>query len=77
MDMCGSRELGLEVIIVVRLGRDDNDLWQRSGDREEVMGFRRGTSTLVIICLEDKGGDGQSESQVPASGDQVAGDDTW
>lgn len=42
MDMCGSRELVLEEIIVVRLGTDDNDLWQRSGDGEEVHGFPKG-----------------------------------
>lgn len=47
------------------LRREDNDLWQQSGDREEVTHFQRGTCVLAIICLgvEDEGEDGKNESQ--------------
>lgn len=57
--------LGLEMSVVVSLRRDGNDLWQRSGDREAVTHFQRGACVLAIVRLdvEDKGGDGQSESQ--------------
>lgn len=60
VDTCGSRKLGLEVIIAVSLRRDENNLWQHSRDREEEMGFQRETNMLVIVCLgvEDQGGDG-------------------
>lgn len=72
VDIHGTRELSLEMIVVVSLGRGDNDLWQHSGDREDVMDFLKGTSMLMIICLdvEDKIGDSQSESQVPTSAGQ-------
>lgn len=61
------QELGLEIIVVVSLRREDNDLWQQSGDREEVTHFQKGTCMLAIVCLgvEDEGGDGQNESQDP------------
>lgn len=43
--------LGLEMIVVVSLRRDDNDLWQRSGDREEVTHFQRGACMLAIVWM--------------------------
>lgn len=42
LDTCECRELILEMTIVVSLRREDNDLWQYSRDREEVIDSQRG-----------------------------------
>lgn len=78
LDTWGSKELGLEMIVAVSLGRDGNDHGGTAGV-VEVMEFQRGTDMLGTICLDvkDEGGDAPDESQVSTSGDRVDGCAAW
>lgn len=66
-----SRELGLEMTIMVSLGRDDKDLWICDG-------FPKGNQHAGnCLDVKDKGVGGQTDPWVSASADQVDGCAIW